>query len=67
MNVFKISEIQMFYYIKGTEPTYNNTSLDNLIPTVKMENIEEISSSMAEKTKADIDVFCNNPGCYGKE
>ncbi|MBP5398874.1 MAG: hypothetical protein J6Y53_00465 [Alphaproteobacteria bacterium] len=26
----------------------------------KMENIEEISSSMAEKTKADIDVFCNN-------
>ena len=26
----------------------------------KMENIEEISSSMAEKTRADIDVFCKN-------
>ena len=27
----------MFYYIKGTEPSYTNESLDNLIPTVKTE------------------------------
>ena len=27
----------MFYYIKGTEPTYNNTPLDSLIPTIKIE------------------------------
>lgn len=27
----------MFYYIKGTEPTYKNDSLDNLIPTVKIQ------------------------------
>ena len=25
----------MFYYIKGTEPTYQNDSLDDLIPTIK--------------------------------
>ena len=25
----------MFYYIKGTEPTYNNESLESLIPTIK--------------------------------
>ena len=28
----------MFYYIKGTEPTYVDTNLDSLIPTIKMEN-----------------------------
>lgn len=28
----------MFYYIKGTEPTYMDSNLDNLIPTVKLEN-----------------------------
>ena len=28
----------MFYYIKGTEPTYNNDSVDDLIPTIKIEN-----------------------------
>ena len=27
----------MFYYIKGTEPTYNDHSLDDLIPTIKLE------------------------------
>ena len=27
----------MFYYIKGTEPTYVDNSLENLIPTVKTE------------------------------
>lgn len=27
----------MFYYIKGTEPTYSDNSLENLIPTVKLE------------------------------
>ena len=27
----------MFYYIKGTEPTYNDNSLDSLIPTIKLE------------------------------
>ena len=27
----------MFYYIKGTEPTYNDTTLDSLIPTIKIE------------------------------
>lgn len=27
----------MFYYIKGTEPTYKNTTLDDLIPTVKLQ------------------------------
>lgn len=27
----------MFYYIKGTEPTYQNDSLDELIPTIKLE------------------------------
>lgn len=27
----------MFYYIKGTEPTYTDSSLDNLIPTVKLQ------------------------------
>lgn len=27
----------MFYYIKGTEPTYKDTSLESLIPTVKLE------------------------------
>ena len=26
----------MFYYIKGTEPTYKNDSLENLIPTIKL-------------------------------
>ncbi len=25
----------MFYYIKGTEPTYTDSSLENLIPTIK--------------------------------
>lgn len=28
----------MFYYIKGTEPTYKNSTLDSLIPTIKLEN-----------------------------
>jgi len=27
----------MFYYIKGTEPTYHNDSLEDLIPTIKLE------------------------------
>jgi len=27
----------MFYYIKGTEPTYTDGSLDSLIPTIKLE------------------------------
>ncbi len=27
----------MFYYIKGTEPTYQDNSLDDLIPTIKLE------------------------------
>lgn len=27
----------MFYYIKGTEPTYTNESLEDLIPTIKLE------------------------------
>ena len=27
----------MFYYIKGTEPTYKNESLENLIPTIKLQ------------------------------
>ena len=27
----------MFYYIKGTEPTYTNDSLESLIPTMKIE------------------------------
>lgn len=27
----------MFYYIKGTEPTYKNESLEDLIPTIKLE------------------------------
>lgn len=27
----------MFYYIKGTEPTYQDTSLEDLIPTIKIE------------------------------
>ena len=27
----------MFYYIKGTEPTYQNESLEDLIPTIKLE------------------------------
>lgn len=27
----------MFYYIKGTEPTYTNHSLESLIPTIKLE------------------------------
>ena len=27
----------MFYYIKGTEPGYNNTSVEDLIPTIKQE------------------------------
>ena len=29
---------RMFYYIKGTEPTYQNINLDVLIPTLKEEN-----------------------------
>jgi len=28
----------MFYYIKGTEPTYQNDSLEDLIPTIKLED-----------------------------
>ena len=28
----------MFYYIKGTEPTYSDESLENLIPTIKIDN-----------------------------
>lgn len=28
----------MFYYIKGTEPTYNNDSLDDLVPTIKIQS-----------------------------
>ena len=27
----------MFYYIKGTEPTYQNDSLEELIPTIKLQ------------------------------
>ncbi len=27
----------MFYYIKGTEPSYKNESLESLIPTIKLE------------------------------
>lgn len=27
----------MFYYIKGTEPSYENKSLEDLIPTIKLE------------------------------
>lgn len=27
----------MFYYIKGTEPTYKDSSLEGLIPTIKLE------------------------------
>jgi len=27
----------MFYYIKGTEPTYTENNLDNLIPTIKQQ------------------------------
>ena len=27
----------MFYYIKGTEPTYTDGSLESLIPTIKMQ------------------------------
>ena len=27
----------MFYYIKGTEPTYQNDSLEQLIPTIKLQ------------------------------
>ena len=27
----------MFYYIKGTEPTYQEDTLESLIPTVKIE------------------------------
>ena len=27
----------MFYYIKGTEPTYHNDSLEDLIPTIKLQ------------------------------
>ena len=33
----KTDKATMFYYIKGTEPSYTNESLDNLIPTVKTE------------------------------
>ena len=28
----------MFYYIKGTEPTYKDENLEELIPTIKLEN-----------------------------
>ncbi len=28
----------VFYYIKGTEPTYKDENLENLIPTIKTEN-----------------------------
>lgn len=31
------SKPTMFYYIKGTEPTYNNESLEDLIPTIKVQ------------------------------
>ena len=31
------SKPTLFYYIKGTEPTYQNKSLEDLIPTVKIE------------------------------
>ena len=24
----------MFYYLKGTQPTYNDEGLDNVIPTI---------------------------------
>ena len=27
----------LFYYIKGTEPTYNNDSFDDLVPTIKLD------------------------------
>ena len=33
----KTKNATMFYYLKGTEPTYNNTQLDDLIPTMKNE------------------------------
>lgn len=32
------SKPTMFYYIKGTEPTYIDNNFDNLIPTIKLEN-----------------------------
>ena len=31
------SKPTMFYYIKGTEPTYKDASLEDLIPTIKLE------------------------------
>jgi Membrane carboxypeptidase (penicillin-binding protein) len=31
----KTAKATMFYYIKGTEPTYKKTELDDLIPTIK--------------------------------
>lgn len=34
----KTKHKRMFYYIKGTEPTYQDITLDILIPTIKEEN-----------------------------
>lgn len=34
----------MFYYIKGTEPTYKDESLESLIPTVKVDDEKNYSS-----------------------
>ncbi len=34
----KTKHERMFYYIKGTEPTYKDINLDLLIPTIKEEN-----------------------------
>lgn len=33
----KDSKATMFYYIKGTQPSYTDDSLDNLVPTVKQQ------------------------------
>ena len=36
-----IKEKKMLYYIKGTEPTRNNSELDDLIPTIKNNEKEQ--------------------------
>ena len=33
----KTKNATMFYYLKGTEPTYSDESLENLIPTIKLD------------------------------
>ena len=34
----------LFYYIKGTEPTYNDKNLDSLVPTIKLEENQKNNS-----------------------